>query len=272
MTDINWVKLTDAEQGQLVNIWMLAAEKKGQIINDQGSIKILCHLTDEPNINKFIELGFIDQPDSYDSHRYTTGTPPVTSGCIRGEENRIEKKIKNIGHSRSNDPRSNDPNDLKAKTRRKSNGSGLERFPDFWDAWPRKVKRKDSEKVWKSKKLDDHADVIIAAVPIYIEFLKNQKNTKGFDQDCAHPPTWLRGDRWKDELSIEKKNEMSYDEWWLKQFLKDPIGSNEGNIETARRAARELNSMCHDTVMDIVGHELDETLNSWNEELKQWKS
>lgn len=177
------------------------------------------------------------------------------------------KKTKSYGHPQANDPKGLGSNDPKVKSRRKPNGSGLERFQDFWDVWPRRVKRQESEKVWKSRKLDNQADAIIAAIPIYIEFLENQKRN-GFNQDVAHPSGWLRNSRWKDELIVEK--EIDYDEQWLNNFLKDPIESNNGDLETAKRAARELNSMCADTVMRIVGHELDETLNSWNEETKQW--
>ena len=39
-----WLNLTDAEQGQLVNIWMLAADKDGLILNDPSFIKSICFM------------------------------------------------------------------------------------------------------------------------------------------------------------------------------------------------------------------------------------
>lgn len=269
MTDINWVILTDAEQGQLVNLWMLAAEKKGQIISDPQSLKILCHLTNEPNISKFIELGFIDKPESTDDHRYTTGVPPTTDGIpeVALDKRRVEEireeDIKNIGHPRSNDPF--------ASEGQKKAFTGLRRFHEFWDVWPRKVKKKESARVWKSNHLDKYADKIIAAVPRYLEDLKKQKRSNGFDQAVAHPPTWLRGERWNDDTLVEAEPEIDHDEQRLNTFLKDPIGSN-GSLKMAKQCAWELNRQCEETVMRIVGHKLDETLSDWNEETKQWIS
>jgi len=54
-----WFKLTDSEKGQLVSIWVLAADKSGEIPDDITIIQRMCGLENEPNISKFIELEFI---------------------------------------------------------------------------------------------------------------------------------------------------------------------------------------------------------------------
>ena len=54
-----WVSLTDAERGQLVVIWLLAADHDGVIPASPEIIQKLCFMSEQPNLNKFIGLGFI---------------------------------------------------------------------------------------------------------------------------------------------------------------------------------------------------------------------
>lgn len=54
-----WGTLTDAAKGQLVSIWMLAADKSGLIPEDPGAIQKLCGLDTMPELARFIELEFI---------------------------------------------------------------------------------------------------------------------------------------------------------------------------------------------------------------------
>lgn len=73
MTNEAWVSLTDAEKGQLVSIWILAADKDGSIPDNPAVIQRMAMLDSKPNINKFIELEFLTtncQPD--DNHVVTT--------------------------------------------------------------------------------------------------------------------------------------------------------------------------------------------------------
>lgn len=60
MRDPEWVSLTDAERGQLVAMWLLAADKGGVIPASQEMIQKLCFLETLPDINKFTDLGFIE--------------------------------------------------------------------------------------------------------------------------------------------------------------------------------------------------------------------
>ena len=59
LSNPEWVSLSDSEKGQLVSIWILASDKNGSIPDDPGLIKKMAILDSEPNINKFIELGFL---------------------------------------------------------------------------------------------------------------------------------------------------------------------------------------------------------------------
>jgi len=60
MRDPEWVSLTDSERGQLVSMWLLAADRYGTIPASLEIIQKLCFLTKQPNINRFIELNFIE--------------------------------------------------------------------------------------------------------------------------------------------------------------------------------------------------------------------
>ncbi len=62
MSNPKWAQLTDSEKGQLVSLWILAADKNGEIPDDAIILRKLCQLDESPNINKFIRLGFIDAP------------------------------------------------------------------------------------------------------------------------------------------------------------------------------------------------------------------
>ena len=60
MRNPEWVSLSDAERGQLLSIWLLAADHDGTIPSDPKVIQRLCIMETIPNINKFTDLGFIE--------------------------------------------------------------------------------------------------------------------------------------------------------------------------------------------------------------------
>ncbi len=59
-SDAKWAMLSDKEKGHLVSVWIIAADKKGEIPADPAVIKKICMLDEEPNIDKFISMGLID--------------------------------------------------------------------------------------------------------------------------------------------------------------------------------------------------------------------
>jgi len=59
MTNEAWVSLTDAEKGQLVSIWILAADKDGHIPDNPIVIQRMAMLDTKPNLKKFIDLDFL---------------------------------------------------------------------------------------------------------------------------------------------------------------------------------------------------------------------
>jgi hypothetical protein len=60
MRNADWVALSDAQRGQLVSIWLLAADRQGSIPKDPKVIQKLCYMDNEPDLELFISHGFIE--------------------------------------------------------------------------------------------------------------------------------------------------------------------------------------------------------------------
>ena len=90
MRNVEWVSLTDAERGQLVTIWLLAADRNGTIPADPEMVQRLCFMADPPNISKFIELEFLESERLPSGNQEVTTPQPV---CPPREEKRREEKI-----------------------------------------------------------------------------------------------------------------------------------------------------------------------------------
>ena len=88
MRNPEWVALTDTERGQLVSIWLLAADNNGLIPSSSKLIQKLCFMNTPLKLNKFIELGFICQNDAKTTSERRQDDQPEKR---RGEESRVEK-------------------------------------------------------------------------------------------------------------------------------------------------------------------------------------
>lgn len=60
LSNEKWAALSDSEKGQIVSIWIVAADNDGDIPDDPKTIRKICQLDDVPNIRKFKELGFFE--------------------------------------------------------------------------------------------------------------------------------------------------------------------------------------------------------------------
>ena len=56
LSNPKWAILSDAEKGQLVSMWIVAADNGGQIPDDNNILRKICQLDTPPNLNKFREL------------------------------------------------------------------------------------------------------------------------------------------------------------------------------------------------------------------------
>lgn len=70
-------------------------------------------------------------------------------------------------------------------------------FADFWCLYPRRVAKKDALKAWSRMKPEQQLAAIVACAAW-------RKVWAGKDLDyLPYPASWLRGERWEDELPPE---------------------------------------------------------------------
>lgn len=69
LRDHKWVSLTDAQRGQLVSIWILAADQDGELPSDPAFVQRLCYMDSRPDLQLFVELGFLDGDVTMTSRR-----------------------------------------------------------------------------------------------------------------------------------------------------------------------------------------------------------
>ena len=93
MRNVEWVSLTDAQRGQLVAIWLLAADHNGVIPASPLILKKLCHLDTEPNLKLFIEQGFIDGDASLTPERRQHDQPETETETETETENTTHKNF-----------------------------------------------------------------------------------------------------------------------------------------------------------------------------------
>lgn len=87
-----WVSLTDAQRGQLVAMWLLAADSSGEIPSDPAIIKKLCHLDKEPDLKSFVQKGFLESDNHLTTSCQPVGRPEESRGETETEERRAEER------------------------------------------------------------------------------------------------------------------------------------------------------------------------------------
>ena len=83
----------------------------------------------------------------------------------------------------------------------------MEDFDTVWKSYPRKVAKGDARKAWvQTEKIRPSLDLILEAI-------ENQKNTQQWIENggiyIPYPATWLRQERWDDEVKIEVPKALS---------------------------------------------------------------
>lgn len=138
-----WVVLSDAERGQLVSIWMLAADRDGEIPADPVVVQRLCHMSSKPNIEMFIEQGFIE--------RDANVTP---TGCHDGanvtQQTRLDKT--RLDETRKTNGRFAPPTveQVTDYCQQRKNNINPSRFIDYYQSNGWKVTKGASMKDWKA--------------------------------------------------------------------------------------------------------------------------
>ena len=153
-----WLSLTDAEKGQLVSIWVVAAAKGGKIPADPEILQRMAQLKELPNLEKFKQL------------KYIAGTRMTT------------KRQPNDAPDTDTDT----DTDADAEPGWQDNA-----FEEDWESYPRKAGSKKKAKVCYLKSVTSKIirEVFQAKTNTYIASVRDPAFLK-------HGETWFRN--WKD--------------------------------------------------------------------------
>ncbi len=81
-------------------------------------------------------------------------------------------------------------------------------FPEWWSIYPRKVCKKDAEKVW-NRLSKEQQFAAFEALPVHVRYWGAAGRTP---ETTPHATTWLAGERWEDELEMPAAPEEA--QWW----------------------------------------------------------
>jgi hypothetical protein len=84
----------------------------------------------------------------------------------------------------------------------------LDDFETFWLAFPRKEGKKDARKAWSAMTPAQRFEAL-QSIPVHVRFWNLSGRDKQYIPMCG---TWLRGERWSDELEMPAKKSDA--DWW----------------------------------------------------------
>lgn len=189
MRNPEWLTLNDAQKGQLVSIWLLAADKKGKIPNNPEVVQRLCFLSKKPDFQLFSSLGFIEGWRQSDAKL----TP--------------ERRQSDVGmthQSQSRESPNQNPDPLsEAETEDSKNRLAQTGFEQFWQVYPRKVSKKDAIKAWE--KLSPGPGLQEQILDAVAKQRYCAQWTRDNGEAIPYPASFIRGERWKDEITPQHK-------------------------------------------------------------------
>lgn len=194
--------------GYLTLLWDFTAEHSpcGDIGRwPDGAIARACEWQSEPG--KFIEAlvtaGWVDQDKN---HRLLIHD--WSAHCERWVELKLKKlemsfAVATVEASIEASIERPSPSPSPSPVLSKDNGQQVDRdigFEKFWKLYPKHVKKRESKKVWHAKRLETDLQTILDDIRNRSALDRRWK--EGFIPD---PPTYLRGERWCDEIDRSVK-------------------------------------------------------------------
>ena len=87
----------------------------------------------------------------------------------------------------------------------------MDDFDTFWALYPKKVAKADARKAWaQTKDIRPELTNLLNAVKAAC---KTEAWMKDGGKYIPHPATWLRGERWEDELEVKLPNVINDKPW-----------------------------------------------------------
>jgi len=171
-----WVIATDAQRALLIAIMLLAARNDNAIPENPAYIQKVAHLDETPDLSWLVDVGFCDRcvaNATVSVANATVGVADATQNTpfVYSETETEAETEKSIGHPPPVD----------------------DRFDDFWSIWPKKVQKKTAQTAWKNM-TKKNREAALAALPAHMLRWNDP-------QFIPNPATWLRAERWNDELS-----------------------------------------------------------------------
>ena len=208
----NFSQLTDNKPLQNVTVKHKKTSQK-QWKNSTVNSGEIPRLTDNENI---VNYGEIPQKQWKNS--------TVNSGEIPHNKNIYKNNNKNIyAHSENeqvynHESDNHSSNTIKQETKNKAikkqnkelNELQEKQFDKFWQAYPRKVSKKEAQKSWK--KINPSLELFEKI----LKALEMVKQTEQWKKDngkyVPYPATWLNQERWTDEINMMQDNKMAIKE------------------------------------------------------------
>ncbi len=177
MRNPQWVALTDAQRGQLVAMWLLAADRDGYLPSSPSLIRKLCYMDSDPDLEVFVQHGFIEPGANVTSQR-RQDDGGMTLARTRSREAEAEAEEK------------------QRTTRARKKKRAIVYSPEFSEVWaihPRGPKEKaQTEYVGAVPSSIEHAE-LLRLLDSYVATEINER-FKGHDLF-----RWLRDERWEQE-------------------------------------------------------------------------
>jgi 2'-5' RNA ligase len=87
----------------------------------------------------------------------------------------------------------------------------MDDFQVFWEVWPKRCAKADARKAWaQTKDIRPELTNLLSAVKAAC---KTEAWMKDGGKYIPHPATWLRGERWEDELEVTLPNVVNEKPW-----------------------------------------------------------
>jgi hypothetical protein len=85
-------------------------------------------------------------------------------------------------------------------------------FETFWQNWPKRIAKADARKAWAQTK-DVRPDIAKLLLAVKAQ-CKTESWLKDGGKYIPHPATWLRGERWDDELIVDMPKDIVNEKPW----------------------------------------------------------
>ena len=179
----DWVMTPDPLKGVLIAIMVVASKHDGYIPNNPEYIKRVANLDKLPNLQHFIEQGFLIIENGDASNMLADASTLQADACSSVSVSVSDLKNKSLP-TWGNNPRPSRWNERLEES-----------FMSFWNDYPRKVDKGDARKSWKTINPDDD---LLAEIMNGLARWNNSTNwLEGDKQFIKYPATWLNACSWE---------------------------------------------------------------------------